>query len=106
MLLSFQTADLWSGDGAGMKPHSPGAPGYLGAAPPDVASLRRLSAPAPSFTPASRGSSPTSPVRLPLGSARSDSPGPVTPVKPEAQVKLSTDAWVCPNDRQLALRAK
>ena len=42
--------------------------------------------------------SPTSPVHR----ASSPCAGPTK----EPAVKMSSDAWVCPNDRQLALRAK
>ena len=62
---------------------------------------RRLSAPC---GPQQCSSAPSSPAHRPA------SPRATSPCGPRSDVgqggKMSSDAWVCPNDRQLALRAK
>ena len=63
---------------------------------------RRLSAPC---GPQQCNSAPSSPAHRPPASSRATSPcGPRSDVGQGG--KMSSDAWVCPNDRQLALRAK
>ncbi|XP_023323788.1 uncharacterized protein LOC111697885 [Eurytemora carolleeae] len=76
------------GGGVGQR-QSPVGSGGSSLSPGDFDSRRRLSAPCNTINQIS----PTSPVH------RASSPS-------LGRDKMSSDAWVCPSDRQLALRAK